>query len=72
MAESLLGRSTRYIDESRYDGPRSVNPMDGSFLALTDGVAVTRGFSHVRALDTAAGLVALDTSPPGFAPLAQD
>lgn len=32
MAESLLERSTRRIDESRCDDPRSTNPTDGSLL----------------------------------------
>ncbi len=72
MAESLLDRSTRHIDESRHDGPRSVDPMDGSLLALADGVAMTCGFSHVWALGAAAGLAAPDTWRPGFAPSAQD
>ncbi len=32
MTESLLERSARYIDGGIYEGPRTNNPMDGSFL----------------------------------------
>ena len=32
MTASLLERSARYIDGAVYEGPRTNNPMDGSFL----------------------------------------
>lgn len=70
MAESLLERSARYIDGAQYEGPRSVNPVDGSFHEVAEGLSVTCGFSHTWALDTSDGLVVLDTSLPGFAPTA--
>ena len=31
MTESLLERSARYIDGGVYEGPRTINPIDGSF-----------------------------------------
>ena len=72
MAESLLERSARYIDESVYEGPRTVNPIDGSFHEIADGLAMVCGFSHVWTLDTGDGLVVCDTSLPGYAALAVD
>ena len=70
MTESLLERSARYIDGRVYEGPRSVNPVDGSFHEVADDLAVVCAFSHVWMFDTHEGLVVLDTSLPGFAPLA--
>ena len=70
MTESLLERSARYIDEGTYEGPRSVNLLDGSFHELADGLTITCGFSHVWAWDTSEGLVVLDTALPGFASVA--
>ncbi len=70
MTEPLLERSSRYIDTATYEGPRSVNPVDGSFHEVSDGLSVTCGFSHVWTLDTGGGLAVLDTSLPGFAPAA--
>ena len=70
MTESLLERSARYIDESVYEGPRTINPVDGSFHELADGLAVVCGFSHIWTLDTGDGLVVIDTSLPGFASVA--
>ena len=43
MTESLLERSARYIDEGAYEGPRSVNLLDGSFHELADGLTITCG-----------------------------
>ena len=65
---SLLEQSTRLIDESVYEGPRSVQPMDGSFNEIADGIAVVCAFSHVWSVATDEGLVAIDTSLPMFAP----
>ena len=33
MTESLLERSARYIDGAIHEGPRTINPIDGSFHA---------------------------------------
>ena len=70
MAESLLERSARFIDGSVYEGPRTINPIDGSFHEIADGLAMVCGFSHIWTLDTGDGLVVCDTSLPGYASLA--
>lgn len=70
MTESLLERSARYIDGATYEGPRSINPIDGSFHEVDEGVGLVCGFSHIWTLDAHEGLVVLDTSLPGFASLA--
>ena len=70
MTESLLERSARYIDGASYEGPRSINPIDGSFHEVADGVSLVCGFSHIWTFDSHDGLVVLDTSLPGFASVA--
>ncbi len=70
MSESLLERSARYIDGATYEGPRTINPIDGSFHEVADGVGLVCGFSHIWTLDGNEGLVVLDTSLPGFATVA--
>ena len=70
LTESLLERSARYIDGAAYEGPRSINPVDGSFHEVAEGVGLVCGFSHIWTLDGAGGLVVLDTSLPGFAAVA--
>ena len=70
MTESLLERSARYIDGATYEGPRSINPIDGSFHEVAEGVALVCGFSHVWTLDGGESLAVLDTSLPGFASVA--
>ena len=67
MTESLLERSARYIDGATYEEPRSVNPVDGSFHEVAEGVALVCGFSHVWTLDCGGKLAVLDTSMPRFA-----
>lgn len=67
MTESLLERSARYIDGASYEGPRTINPIDGSFHEVADGVALVCGFSHIWTLDGGDSLALLDTSLPGFA-----
>ena len=67
MTETLLERSTRYIDSGDYGGPRSVNPTDATFHEIADGLAMVCGFSHIWTLDTGGGLVVIDTSVPRFA-----
>ena len=57
MTESLLERSARYIDGCVYEGPRSINPIDGSFHEVADDLSIVCGFSHIWTLDTAEGLV---------------
>ena len=68
MEMTLLERSARFIDESVYEGPQSVQPMDGSFHEIADGIGLVCAFSHVWSLATDEGLVAVDTSLPMFAP----
>ena len=70
MTESLLDRSARYIDGAVYEGPRTVNPIDGSFHEVAEGVGLVCGFSHIWTVDADQGLVVLDTSLPGFASVA--
>ena len=70
MTESLLERSARYIDGAVYEGPRTVNPIDGSFHEVAEGVGLVCGFSHIWTVDADQGLVVLDTSLPGFASVA--
>ena len=70
MTESLLERSARYIDGATYEGPRSINPIDGSFHEVAEGVGLVCGFSHVWTLDGGESLAVLDTSLPGFASVA--
>ena len=70
MTESLLERSARYIDGAVYEGPRTINPIDGSFHEVAEGVGLVCGFSHIWTLDGDEGLVVLDTSLPGFASVA--
>ena len=67
MSESLLERSARYIDSGDHEGPRKLNPTDGSFHEIADGVALVCGFSHIWCVDTGDGLVVVDASLPGFA-----
>ena len=67
MTESLLERSARFIDGAVYEGPASVNPVDGSFHEIADGVALVCGFSHIWTLDCGEGLVVVDTSQPDYA-----
>ena len=64
---TLLERSARFIDEGTFEGQQSVQPMDGSFHEIADGVAVVCAFSHIWSVTTDAGLVLVDTSLPGFA-----
>ena len=70
MTESLLERSARYIDGATYEGPRTINPIDGSFHEVADGVGLVCGFSHIWTLDGHESLAVLDTSLPGFASVA--
>jgi alkyl sulfatase BDS1-like metallo-beta-lactamase superfamily hydrolase len=70
MTESLLERSARYIDGATYEGPRTINPIDGSFHEVAEGVGLVCGFSHIWALDGGESLGVLDTSLPGFAAVA--
>lgn len=68
MSETLLERSSRYIDESVYEGPQAVNPVDGTFHEVADGLSVVCAFSHVWALDVGDGVAVVDTSLSVFAP----
>ena len=71
MTESLLERSARYVDDGDYE-PKLLNPMDGSFHEIADGLAMVCGFSHIWTLDTGEGLVMVDASQPDFARVAVD
>ena len=67
MTESLLERSARFVDGGAYEGPGSINPVDGTFHEVAEGVGLVCGFSHIWTVDGGEGLVVLDTSLPGFA-----
>jgi alkyl sulfatase BDS1-like metallo-beta-lactamase superfamily hydrolase len=69
-SESLLDRSSRFIDEGVEEGRTSTNPVDGSFHELTDRIGMVCGFSHVYSLHTCAGHVLFDTSLEIFGPSA--
>ncbi|WP_419926026.1 alkyl sulfatase dimerization domain-containing protein [Candidatus Poriferisocius sp.] len=69
---TLLERSARYIDEGIHEGQQSVQPMDGSFHEIADGIALVCAFSHIWSVAADEGLVVIDTSLPGFAPGARD
>ena len=71
-AMTLLESSARFIDEGIFEGQQSVQPMDGSFHEIADQIAVVCAFSHVWSVATDEGLVTIDTSLPGFAPIALD
>ena len=70
MTETLLERSSRYIDESVYEGTRTLNPVDGTFHEIADGLGIVCAFAHVWALDTGDSLAVFDTSLSVFTPLA--
>ena len=70
MAETLLERSARFIDEGVYEGPHANNPTDASFHAVADDIGVVCAFSHVWNLRTDDGLVVFDTSLAPFGALA--
>ena len=68
----LLERSARYIDENAHEGQQSVQPMDGTFHEIADGIAVVCAFSHIWSVATDEGLAVIDTSLSVFAPGARD
>ncbi len=70
MKESLLERSSRYIDEGVYEGPAAINPTDASFHEIADDIGLVCAFSHVWALRSADGLTVFDTSLAPFGPAA--
>ena len=70
MTETLLERSTRYLDEGIYEGPGANNPTDGTFHEVADGLGVVCAFSHVWALRAAGELSVFDTSLAAFGPTA--
>ena len=68
MAESLLERSTRYIDGSVYEGPRTINPITAR-STRSPTAAMVCGFSHIWTLDT--GTASSFVTPrPGYASVA--
>jgi alkyl sulfatase BDS1-like metallo-beta-lactamase superfamily hydrolase len=66
MPESLLERSSRFIDDGAYEGPAANNPMDLRLEEVGDGMAVVCAFSHVWVLDSGDGLILFDTSLETF------
>ena len=72
MTESLLERSARYIDGAVYEGPRTVNPIDGSFHEVAEGVGLVCGFSHIWTVDADQGLVVLDDTASALEGLVSD
>lgn len=72
MPETLLERSSRYIDDGIYEGPQANNPTDASLQEVADDIAVVCAFSHVWNLRTDDGLVVFDTSLAPFGQPAVD
>lgn len=70
MAESLLERASRFIDESEYGGVQANNPTDGSFHELADDLGLVCAFSHVWTVGTPEGLAVFDTSLAPFGAMA--
>ena len=62
----LLKLSSRFIDEGLYEGPGSVNRINGQLSEVADGVAMVEAFSHVVAFKSEEGLVLFDTSLEAF------
>ncbi|MDE2463747.1 MAG: MBL fold metallo-hydrolase [Alphaproteobacteria bacterium] len=62
----LLALSSRYIDQGIYEGPASVNRINGQLSEVGEGVAIIEAFSHVVALKSEEGLVLFDTSLEAF------
>lgn len=62
----LLKLSSRYIDEGIYEGPGSVNRINGQLSEVAGGIAMVEAFSHVVAFKTEEGLVLFDTSLEAF------
>ena len=62
----LLKLSARFIDEGVYEGPSSVNRINGQLSEVADGIAMVEAFSHVVALRSEEGLVLFDTSLEAF------
>jgi alkyl sulfatase BDS1-like metallo-beta-lactamase superfamily hydrolase len=62
----LLKLSSRYIDEGVYEGPGSVNRINGELSEVADGIAMVEAFSHVVAFKGEDGLVLFDTSLEAF------
>ena len=60
MEETLLERSSRFIDDGVYEGPAANNPMDTSFHEVADGIGLVCAFSHVWNLRTRKHLQTLD------------
>jgi len=58
----MLALSSSIIDGGEFPGQKRVNPVDGAFEEVADGLGVVRSFSHVWAMATAEGLALFDTS----------
>ncbi len=68
MSDSLIQTANHIIDSGEYPGPQALNPTDGGFEEVADGIGVVRSFSHVWALSTEAGLSIFDTSLAAMGP----
>ncbi len=66
----LLDRSAHYIDQGVHEGAGSMNPMDGGFAEVADGIGMVQAFSHVVALDAGEDLVLFDVSLETFGEMA--
>ncbi len=64
----LLALSSRFVDEGIYEGPGSVNRVNGELSEIADGVAVVESFSHVVCFRTEEGLLLFDASLEALAP----
>ena len=71
VADALLERSSRYVDDGAAEDRAHTQPMDAGLADFGDGLALVASFSHVIALGTEAGLTLFDTSSGAMAGPAQ-
>lgn len=58
----LLALSADFIDNGKFEGPKSINRVNRQLSEVADGCAVVEAFSHVVVFRTEDGLVLFDTS----------
>jgi alkyl sulfatase BDS1-like metallo-beta-lactamase superfamily hydrolase len=67
VAERLLERSSRFVDDGHAEDRASTQPMDAGLADFGDGLALVASFSHVIALRAEDGLTLFDTSSEAMA-----
>ena len=67
VADQLLERSSRFVDDGHAGDGATTQPMDASLAEFGDGLALVASFSHVIALGGEAGLTLFDTSSEAMA-----